>query len=95
MLLNSLLWNVFNAGRFLPRSSKVFLAEDGMTEMITVDDESTTTGGQPVAAQVGRLVMQVLTFGLWGQVFPKKQSCKEESLQEGSEPEFTGSSHQV
>ena len=95
MLLNSLLWNVFNAGRFLPRSSKVFLAEDGMTEMITVDDESTTTGGQPVAAQGGRLVMQVLTFGLWGQVFPKKQSCKEESLQEGSEPEFTRSSHQV
>lgn len=63
MLLNSLLWNVFNAGRSLPRSSKVFLAEDGITEMITVD-ESTTAGGQPVAAQVGRLVMQVLTFGL-------------------------------
>ena len=93
MLLNSLLWNLFNAGRFLPRSSKVFLAEDGTTEM-TILDES-TPGDQPAAAQIGRLVMQILTFGLWGQVFPKKQSSKEEALEKGSKPESTGPSHQV
>lgn len=78
MLRNSLLWNVFNAGRSLPRSSKVFLA-----------------GGQPVAAQVGRLVMQALTFGLWGQIFPKRQNRKEESLKDRSEPVDSDSSHQV
>ena len=93
MLLNSLLWNAFNASRFLPRSSKVFLAEDGTTEM-TVLDES-TTGDQPAAAQIGRLMMQLLTFGLWGQIFPKRQSSKEESFEKTSEPESTGSFHQV
>lgn len=93
MLLNSLLWNAFNASRFLPRSSKVFLAEDGTTEM-TVLDES-TTGDQPAAAQIGRLMMQLLTFGLWGQIFPKRRSSKEESFEKTSEPESTGSFHQV
>lgn len=37
MLLNSVLWNVFNPGRFLPRNPRTYLARDGVTEL--VDDQ--------------------------------------------------------
>lgn len=33
MLLNSVLWNVWNPGRYLPRDHRVHLAEDGRTEV--------------------------------------------------------------
>lgn len=33
MLVNSVLWNIWNPGRYLPRNSHNFLAEDGMTEI--------------------------------------------------------------
>ncbi|KAJ5584312.1 uncharacterized protein N7459_004112 [Penicillium hispanicum] len=74
MLLNSLLWNVFNAGRFLPQDEKVFLDEDGKTEMYIPSDPNDEVS----PAQLLRLVMQLLTFGLWGLVFPKKETNKEE-----------------
>lgn len=34
ILLNSVLWNIYHAGRYLPRDKAVFLAQDGRTEMI-------------------------------------------------------------
>jgi len=33
MLLNSLLWNIWNPGRYLPRDYHVHLAQDGRTEL--------------------------------------------------------------
>jgi hypothetical protein len=34
MFLNSVLWNVFNPGRFLPRDPHTYLARDGVTELL-------------------------------------------------------------
>ncbi|KAJ5675640.1 hypothetical protein N7462_008537 [Penicillium macrosclerotiorum] len=85
ILLNSLLWNVFDAGRFLPQNAKIFLAEDGVTEMIIPE----TPEDQPRVAQIGRLIMQLITFGLWGQVFPQKTTHKESNFEYHSEPELT------
>lgn len=66
MLANSLLWNVFNPGRYLPRDRTVCLAEDGVSET----EGGNKAGYQPTVAELGRAAMQLLTFGLWGQVFP-------------------------
>ncbi|KAH8689195.1 hypothetical protein BGW36DRAFT_365727 [Talaromyces proteolyticus] len=50
MLVNSLLWNVWNPGRYLPSSSLVSLAEDGQTEMITEElDDEPRCQGRPYA----------------------------------------------
>jgi hypothetical protein len=38
MLVNSLLWNVFHAGRYLPRVKNTFVGEDGRTEMIWAEE---------------------------------------------------------
>lgn len=91
MLANSLLWNVLNAGRFLPQNATVFLAEDGTTEMEIPEDPS---DDQSSVAQVGRMVMQVITFGMWGHIFPKEQQGKEALLGNNDE-ESTSYSHHV
>ncbi|KAI9369669.1 hypothetical protein BJX61DRAFT_545353 [Aspergillus egyptiacus] len=64
MLLNSVLWNVHNPGRYLPRNKTVFLSQDGITEVV-VDEE-------PRTANLGRGVLQILTCGLWGIISPEK-----------------------
>lgn len=71
MLLNSLLWNVFNSGRYLPGDESVFLDQDGVTEMYTPRDRG---DGQQSPSNILRLIMQLLTLGLWGMIFPKKET---------------------
>lgn len=39
MLVNSVLWNVWNPGRLLPRNYNVHLEEDGETEITGEDDK--------------------------------------------------------
>ncbi|KAF6843267.1 rta1 domain-containing protein [Colletotrichum musicola] len=55
MLANSLLWNAWHPGRFLPREHHVYLAPDG-AEVIGERD----VDGRPVWARV----LNVLTFGI-------------------------------
>ncbi|KAK9776809.1 putative RTA1 domain protein [Seiridium cardinale] len=56
MLLNSVLWNVWNPGRFLPRNNRIHLLQDGVNEV--EDDE---TDSRPLIAKAGH----VLTFGVF------------------------------
>ncbi|KAJ5095678.1 hypothetical protein NUU61_005034 [Penicillium alfredii] len=78
MLLNSWLWNVWHPGRFLPQDSTVFLGTDGQTEWA---DPSKKQAG---LAQVGYMVMQWLTFGLWGQFFGPQTRANAELGKEDS-----------
>lgn len=39
MLVNSLLWNVWHPGRYLPRDYRVYLARDGVTEVVSKADD--------------------------------------------------------
>ncbi|KAL3442964.1 hypothetical protein BJX65DRAFT_298601 [Aspergillus insuetus] len=55
MLLNSALWNIWNPGRFLPRSYRVYLSKDGKTEVEGVAVEDCRSLGQKIVAK--------LTFG--------------------------------
>lgn len=70
MLLNSWLWNVWHPGRFLPRDSTVHLAPDGQAEFAY---ESTD---RPGLAQVGYMIKQWLSFGVWGQFFGPKTNTE-------------------
>lgn len=56
MLINSVLWNVWNPGRYLPRNYHVYLAEDGRTELEGDD----TPDNRPLLAKTA----SVLTFGI-------------------------------
>ena len=58
MLINSLLWNVWNPGRFLPTNHRVHLARDGVREVEGHDE--------PNSRPVWAIVLMVLTFGLLG-----------------------------
>lgn len=72
MLVNSVIWNVWNPGRYLPRNWHVHLAEDGRTE---VEGEE-MADDRPLLAKAGHL----LTFGvLFGR---KKESRAFEELGE-------------
>ncbi|KAL1866753.1 hypothetical protein VTK73DRAFT_4545 [Phialemonium thermophilum] len=59
MFLNSVLWNVWSPGRYLPRNHLVHLASDGVTE---VEDES-KPDNRPLWAKFGSM----MTFGLFFQ----------------------------
>jgi hypothetical protein len=61
MLINSVLWNVWNPGRYLPRNYHVYLAQDGRTELEGEDKSD----DRPLLAKAG----SVLTFGI---LFRKK-----------------------
>jgi hypothetical protein len=56
MLLNSLLWNIWNPGRYLPKNHNVYLARDGITEF----EGQVESDHRPLIAKAGSL----LTFGL-------------------------------
>lgn len=56
MLLNSILWNVWNPGRYLPTNHHVYLARDGTTE---IEGEG-LSDSRTLLAKAG----SVLTFGL-------------------------------
>lgn len=61
MLLNSVLWNVWNPSRYLPKNYHVYLSRDGRTEI-----EGDDSDNRPLLAVIG----SVLTFGI---LFPKKK----------------------
>ena len=56
MLTNSVLWNIWNPGRFLPRNHHVYLARDGKTELQGADQSDKRS----LLATVG----SILTFGV-------------------------------
>ncbi|KAL9623615.1 MAG: hypothetical protein Q9160_002071 [Pyrenula sp. 1 TL-2023] len=56
MLINSVLWNVWHPGRYLPKNHCVHLARDGRTEVGGEDE----VDKRPLLAKVG----SVLTFGV-------------------------------
>jgi hypothetical protein len=64
MLMTSVLWNIWNPGRYLPRNYHVYLAQDGRTELEGGDDKS---DGRSLLAKAGH----VLTFGIF---FGKKKN---------------------
>ncbi|KAL9468414.1 hypothetical protein ACSS6W_010108 [Trichoderma asperelloides] len=60
MLLNSLLWNIWNAGRLLPRNPNIYLAQDGTEAMLEVIPDNRS---------ILQKIANVWTFGL---LFRKK-----------------------
>lgn len=72
MLVNSLLWNVCHASRYLPRNKNTFMGEDGRTEMMW--EEGGDSGRPFTMAEIGRGFMQVLTIGAWNHLFPPKHA---------------------
>lgn len=56
MFINSLIWNTWHPGRYLPKNYHVHLAQDGRTEIETEDKGD----DRPLLAKVGH----VLTFGI-------------------------------
>lgn len=83
MLTNSLLWNFFNAGRFLPRSTETWIGEDGVETGIPAT-EDVDYEEQPTWVAAARLILSIFTAGLWGLIFPKKQASKSEQSGEES-----------
>jgi hypothetical protein len=67
MLLNSLLWNFWNPGRYMPSNPRVYLAPDGMTEV-----EHEKAYKQPLLVTIG----SVLTFGIVGAVHRRRHARK-------------------
>lgn len=49
MFLNSALWNVFSPGRFLPQDPHIYLARDGVTELVYNQKDDRTTAAKFVA----------------------------------------------
>ncbi|KAL4939688.1 hypothetical protein BDV06DRAFT_214109 [Aspergillus oleicola] len=68
MLLNSWLWNVFNAGRYLPRNKGIHLSSEG----VEVDESEEGIG----AREFGRAMLQVASLGVWGVVFARKDGVE-------------------
>ncbi|CAI7676620.1 unnamed protein product [Penicillium pancosmium] len=73
MLANSLLWNVWHVTRYLPQTKNIFMAEDGITEMMWGEE---TTGDRPTLAKTVHGGMAILTLGVWTHIFPLKKQTK-------------------
>ncbi|KAK0721779.1 putative RTA1 domain protein [Lasiosphaeria miniovina] len=58
MLVNSVMWNIWHPGRFLPRSHRVHLGEDG--SVVITEPKDGKLGKRPLLLTVGN----ILTFGL-------------------------------
>lgn len=56
MLLNSVLWNIWHPGRYLPRNYHVHLAQDGMTEVEGEEEAD----DRPILAKAAHM----FTFGI-------------------------------
>lgn len=65
MLANSLLWNLWHPGRFLPRDSRVYLARDGVTEVMEEERRDERTWWMKV--------LHIWSFGL---LFPRKRGME-------------------
>jgi hypothetical protein len=72
MLINSILWNVFNPGRYLPTEHRIYLGRDGHEVEGEEDSDD-----RPLLAKTAH----VLTFGI---MFRKKPQARE--IQELVEP---------
>ncbi|KAK2786330.1 hypothetical protein FQN53_006698 [Emmonsiellopsis sp. PD_33] len=57
IFINSVLWNVWNPGRYFPRNSRVYLARDGRTEV----EGGEKGDDRPLLMKAG----SVLTFGIF------------------------------
>lgn len=68
MLVNSIIWNIWHPGRYLPRLHNVYLSPDG-TEVEAEEDLDTRT----LLAKIG----SILTFGIF---FRKKKTQGDPSL---------------
>ncbi|KAJ5233149.1 hypothetical protein N7468_006105 [Penicillium chermesinum] len=68
MLANSLWWNLFSPGRFLPRTTNTWIGEDNNE----VSVEPPRFEERTPLSQAGRTFMQIITLGMWGQMFPKQ-----------------------
>ena len=92
MLANSLLWNVFNPGRFLPRTINTWIGEDG-TE-VGGPEPVRGAGEQSSLARAARTLMNLLTLGVWGHIFPLtlREDPPFEELSEYSLPNQKGHS---
>jgi hypothetical protein len=75
MLLNSVLWNIWNPGRYLPKSSHVYLSQDGRTELEVFDQSD----DRPLLAKTA----SVLTFGF---LFSKRDHRTFETLHDYPNP---------
>lgn len=69
MLANSLWWNIFNPGRFLPRTTNTWIGEDNH-EVSAPEPEHDDDERSPLGQAIHTL-MQLITLGVWGQMFPK------------------------
>lgn len=80
MLLNSLIWNIWNPARYLPADRNVYLAEDGITEL---KRQGEMESGVSRYRKVLKAGMAIFTFGLSDMFYRKKGengSVKEFSL---------------
>ncbi|KAJ5732425.1 hypothetical protein N7493_003906 [Penicillium malachiteum] len=74
MLANSLLWNLFNPGRFLPLSTETWIGLDGLATGIPRTEKP--TGAQsPI-----RLILNLVSLGMWNFVFPKTYDSRPEEI---------------
>lgn len=71
MLANSLWWNLFNPGRFLPRTTNTWIGEDNI-EVSAPEPEADYNEGSSLGHAL-HTVMQLITLGVWGQIFPKQR----------------------
>jgi len=56
MLVNSVLWNVWNPGRYLPRDRRVYLSRDGKTQVVREEEKDDRS--------LSVKIFNVVTFGL-------------------------------
>ncbi|KAJ5640790.1 hypothetical protein N7528_000415 [Penicillium herquei] len=74
MLANSLLWNLFNPGRYLPRSTETWIGLDGLE--IGIPRTEKPTGAQsPI-----RLILNLVSLGMWNFMFPKTYDSRPEEI---------------
>lgn len=78
MLLNSILWNVWNPGRLLPQDGNVYLAEDDTMQLADRHNDNVDYEGEPMpdeerstAGKVVYAILSFLTFGLSALFYPR------------------------
>jgi hypothetical protein len=76
MLSNSVLWNVWSPGRYLPRNNRIYLAQDGVTEV----QGPAHTGGNPW--------LGIFSFGILGQGKQVRQAVMELRAKRGVPSRF-------
>jgi len=73
MLVNSVLWNVWNPGRYLPSNHHIYLSRDGRTEV------------QGKVRVASRLWLAILTFGVLGREKQEDQPLLELNDRSGTD----------